>query len=128
MLSATYAAINLGSCATNKVVNLGDKPKVRLKSNPEITEAARICMENLSYLTSLRSPPCATLTDISVAKKVLASSRLDYRRVVRAVQARDRDAEDMNLAGILSRNPRAVFSRFRAASCLHVFFTAFSFF
>ena len=116
MLSTTYAAMNLGSHATNKVVNLADKPKVRSKTNPEVNEAARICMQNQNYLTSLRSSPHTPLNDITDAKGVLASSRLAYRRVVRAVQVRDRDAEDMKLAEILSRNPRAVFSRFRAAS------------
>ena len=45
MPSATYAAMNLGSQATNKVVNLGEKYKVKPKTNPEVTEAARICME-----------------------------------------------------------------------------------
>jgi hypothetical protein len=115
MLSTTYAAMNLGAKATNKVINLEDKFKVKPKTNPSVAEAASI-IQNLHNLNSLKASADPSTTDILVAKHKLASSRLSYRRVVRAAQAEDRDADDRKLAEILSNNPSAIFSRFRAAS------------
>ena len=119
MLSATYAAMNIGSKITNKVVNLGDHFKPKPKVNPEVIDAADVCMADLKHLNLLKaSAGTSAFADdaIKVAKEALATSRVAYRQVSRAAQAQDRNEKDRKLAEILSKNPSAVFSMFREAS------------
>ena len=82
MLSATYAAMIIGSMITNKVVNL-ENLKTKPKINPEVVDAADVCMADLKHLNLLMAS-AGTSADAydatKVAKEALATSRVAFRQ------------------------------------------------
>jgi hypothetical protein len=98
------------------VINLDKKFTPKPKKDPDVVSAAKTSLHDLHHLNLLEASSVHTPADLDAAKSKLASSRLKYRREVRASLARERDMKDAKLSEILSKNPSAVFRTFRAAT------------
>ena len=89
MLSTTYAAMNIASKSTNKVVNLREKFKPKPKIDPDVADAAMNCTEDhkqLNLLRSLAGTSAEADDAIAVAKEALADSKRAFRQVTRAAR------------------------------------------
>ena len=114
LLSTTVMAMNVGAKATNKVVNMSDKSKVRPSSpNPVIAAAASNSKQYLLQLRMLQSSPQSHQDEIDLADSNLQKSRYEFKKEVRAGLAAERDAQDSFLHNIIS-NPSTVFKKLRA--------------
>ena len=71
LFSTTYAVLNLATKATNSVIKLDKKPKVKSKPNPTIDAAAKSILAQFQHIKTLELSPLST---VEAAKVKLATS------------------------------------------------------
>ena len=72
LLSTTYTAMNMAAKATNRVIMLGEEHNVKAKTNPDVSAAAKLSLQELNNVRQLETSAVSTLAEMEAVKQRLA--------------------------------------------------------